>query len=239
MMILQGVDASFTILTDEAAKRLRAAGIQVFAQALWTGATQPAPRVTNLRVAQQNDFILLGYISVNGGVAGQYHAKMGRQGVPQDLWDALALAPIDVELDGIPNSTIRGALDAVYALGKRPSIYTSESCWLEKQGDSHDFGDTLLWDARWTGIPGPHPVTYGKWAGVVGYQYTGGQTLEGVYVDRDTFIKELLLPEETMSDEDKKKLILMTAAVNLARLCLSGDWQAVANALASVGVRAQ
>jgi hypothetical protein len=46
-----GVDGSFDTLTLEEAQRLKAAGVQVYAQCLWIGAEQPAGRVISLRNA--------------------------------------------------------------------------------------------------------------------------------------------------------------------------------------------
>lgn len=198
MTILHGVDASFDDLSDAEAKRLRARGIDVFFQCLWTGNEQPPPRVTNLRTAHRNGFILGGYISVTGSRSGYEHAQSGRNGMPQDLWDALVLVPIDVELDGIPNTTIRDAVEAVATMDKRRAVYTSYNCWVNKQGNPMNFTDCLLWNAYWDRDPDADfpSLPFGGWRPdqVVGEQWSGRQTVEGVHVDRDTFVKELLVP---------------------------------------------
>ena len=212
-MIIPGVDASYDTLDDAEAKRLRAAGVQVWAQCLWTGSDPPAPRVTNLRVALNNGFIIAGYISLTASQSGIWHVERGRASVPDDIWDALALVFIDVELDGIRNSNIRQAADRLLELGKRRAIYTSYNAWVNKQGNPTNFTDCLLWDANWTGVAGvTYPRLYGGWilADIVGQQWSGGQNVEGVFVDRDSFVRELLVPQE---EENMPTLDELAAAI--------------------------
>ena len=224
-MILKGIDASYGTLTDDIAKRLWAAGYRVFGQCLWTGAEQPPPRVINLRVALNNGFIILGYISVTSYMDGYYHVQRGRAGVPDDIWNALALAPIDVELNGIPNLTIRQAVDA---LDKRKSIYTSYNCWVNKQGNPHDFTDCLLWNAGGKNWDRPDLAVppdyvggnfaknpYGGWTvnQVVGEQWSGGSDVEGINADRDIFSEELLVPTHMLTPDECLRVNLANAKV--------------------------
>jgi hypothetical protein len=88
----------------------------------------------------------------------------GRAGVPDDIWDALALVFIDVELDGIPNATVRQAVEATANLGKRRAIYTSYNAWVTKQGNPQDFTDCLLWYAHWDNKPEiDWALPFGSW----------------------------------------------------------------------------
>ena len=235
-MIIPGVDASFDTLDEAEAKRLRAAGVQVWAQCLWDGGKQPAPRVTNLRTALCNGFIIAGYISVTSSRNGVYHVDCGRAGVPQDIWNTLALVFIDVELDDIPNGIVREAVNETARLGKRPSIYTSYNAWVNKQGNPKTFTDCLLWNALWD----EHPdidfpdLPYGGWKPeqVVAEQWSGGQYVEGVFVDRDSFVRELLLPQEdTMSEADKAELYVLRVLAGVQEALAQKRTQDAANAM--------
>lgn len=205
---LLGVDASYDDISADDATRLYAAGIRIFCQCLWTGGAQPAPRVTNLRNAINAKLIPVGYISVTGNNTGAWHTSMGRNGVPDDIWNALALVPIDVELTGIPNATIRDAINSIFNLKGTKCVYTAYFAWHGYQGNTSDFTDCLLWNANWRGIA-PDPVgqffselPFGGWKihQVVGEQWSGGYNLEACYVDRDVFSKELLMPTIPIED---------------------------------------
>jgi len=198
---LSGVDISYGSLTEDRARKLRDTyGVKVVAQCLWSGSDQPAPRVTNLRTAMNAGLIVAGYISVTGSHNGVWHVEQGRAGVPDDIWTALALVPIDVELDGIPNGIIREAVDETARLGKRRAIYTSFNAWTSKQGNPLNFAaDCLLWYALWDEEPEiewPGRYPFGGWTldKVLGKQSMGGHNLEGIDVDTDTFVKDLLVP---------------------------------------------
>ncbi len=203
MTELQGVDVSFDVLSDEKARRLTDAGVRVFAQALWTGQSQPPPRVGNLLIARNHGMVPVGYISLTGAAGGAWHVEQARSGVPDDLWASLALTPIDVELDGIPNIYVRDAVEHTVALGKRRSIYTSPNAWRTNQGDSPEFGDCLLWLAQWDADPDPAAVSLpGVWTmdQLVAKQYTGGGDVDGTFADRDTWIEELLMDAPTKQE---------------------------------------
>lgn len=199
MTEIAGVDASYAALTPAAAAALRADGIAVFAQALWTGREQPAPRVTNLRVAADHGFILLGYVAITAR-GGASDVDRARAGVPDDLWARLVLTPIDVELPGIADATVRAAVERTAALGKRRCVYTSYGHWTGAQRNSTAFTDCLLWNALYDNDPDTDfpRLPYGGWspAQVVGEQWAKDQMVHGLLADRDTFVRELLLEEE-------------------------------------------
>lgn len=201
---IPGVDASYSRLTDEIAHDLWDAGYRVFAQCLWTGSETPAVAQENLRVAIHRAFIPVGYISVTGSMGGAWHVDRGHAAVDEETWQALALAPVDVELWGIPNTTIRQAVERTVELGKRRCTYTNFQSWAEKQGNPQDFTDCLLWNALWDGCEDfdfPN-LPYGGWSPsqVVGEQYTGGHDVLGLNADKDIWAKELLIKERIMPD---------------------------------------
>lgn len=208
MTWIDGVDASFDALTLEKGAALLNAGYKVFWQCLWTGGVRPDNAITNLELAKSMGFIICGYISVAPHHDGLYHAQRGRLGIPDDLWEELALVPCDVELEGIPNQMVRDCVEAIASFGKRRAIYTAFFAWVGQQGDPHDFTDCLLCNAYWDGsadfdFPS---LPFGGWAPeqVVCEQYTGGGDVYGLNADKDEWNQELLLPEERVKYTDEK-----------------------------------
>jgi hypothetical protein len=241
MTEITGVDASFDALSPSEARDLKNAGVRVFAQCLWTGSEQPGNRVINLRNAINTGLICLGYISVTGAHDGIWHVDQGRAGVPDDIWAALVLVPIDVELDNIPNGVVREAVDETARLGKRPCVYTSYNAWVNKQGNPK-MTDCLLWNALWDKAPDIDfpSLPFGAWKPeqVVAEQWAGGDNYIGVFVDRDTFVQELLLPQEDdMGEAEKKELAILRMWLDLGKAWVAGDFQLLSNKLAAVGVR--
>lgn len=196
MSWIRGVDGSCTELTPAIVVKLRAAGVEVWWQCLWTGRERPATAIANLETARAGGMTIAGYCSVTAVNPGWWHANNAREGVPDDLWDALRVVPCDVELDNIPDATIRQCVDRLLELGKRRAIYTSYDAWVNKQGDSRAFGDCLLCNALWDEDPDVDfgSLPYGPWTvdQVLLEQYTGGGDVEGVNVDRDVWNSELL-----------------------------------------------
>lgn len=206
MTAMKGIDASYATLTDEIAQRLRATGEEVFAQCLWTGGERPAPAIDNLVVAAAAGFVTVGYISVAPHHHGAWHAQQGRDGVPGDVWNALALAPIDVELRGTSPEFVRFAVEKVATFGKRRALYTSPGYWRGDMNDDQSFGDCLVWVATWDNDADvAHVDLPGGWtpAQVVGKQWAPGGDVEGLNADRDTFVREVLLEEVDMDAPTK------------------------------------
>jgi CheY-like chemotaxis protein len=215
------IDGSYTQLTLSAAQKLRAQGYGVWVQCLWTGAEQPEYRIENLRNAVAAGLLIAGYISVTGEYGGGWHVEQARTGVPDDLWAQLRLVFVDVELSGIPVTTVRDAVEAVAALGKRRAIYTSNHVWVDFMGNPITFTDCLLWDANWDGRDALELVRrYGNWteAQLVGKQFHEGEQLDGVFVDLDEFDDALVQPEEDMADNEARRM----AQVDSARMAAGG-----------------
>lgn len=214
MTEIYGVDASFDELSLDEAQRLKDVGVKVWMQCLWTAATAPTVRVNNLRNAINVGLIPVGYISINAYQPGNQHVDRALDGFPDDLWDTLQMVEIDVELEGIQAPDIRSAVNRVRELGqKQVAIYTSYNAWVNYVIPSNptSFTDCLLHNALWDKAPDIDfpSLPFGGWTldQVVAEQWSGGGYVEGVFVDRNTFVKELLLPEgETMPSEDQREL---------------------------------
>lgn len=204
MVWVYGVDCSFDPLSESEAQALKGAGVQVFAQCLWTGNQQPEPRVTNLRVASWAGFVLIGYISISTGRPGWQHVDAARQGVPEDIWNQLVKAPIDVELEGLTHADVISAHDRISSYGKSWDVYTNYNTWVNVLGNPTRRQGTGLWNAYWNEHPdfnfpslpfgGFNPLTE-----VWGEQWSGGVTLPGgQFADRNQFRIDLLKPTTTL-----------------------------------------
>lgn len=204
------VDSSFDKLTPEEVQRLKAAGVELFIQALWTGNRQPAVRVENLRVADDGGLAIAGYISLTSSFSGEWHMVQGRTGVPNDLWNGMRFVAPDVELPGIRVGEI---LAAAYWVASQHAghipIYTNYNSWTTKVilRNSHRLADAGfgLWNAYWDKAPDiDYPsLRFGGWEDdqVVGEQWSGGTYVGGQFVDRNTFKREFVFPkEEPMSE---------------------------------------
>lgn len=196
-----GVDASYDELTPPKAAALRAAGVAVWWQDLWTGGERPQHAVSNLTVARDAGMIIAAYGCVTSHNPGWWNAEKTREGVPDDLWAQLVVVPCDVELPGIPNASIRDFVERLATYGKRRAVYTSWNAWVHNQGDAIDFTDCLLCNAAWDGNPDVDfaALPFGGWTvdHVLLEQYTGGEEVEGVFVDSDVWNARLLAALES------------------------------------------
>jgi hypothetical protein len=203
---VNGVDGSYAELTVPIAQALRASGIEVWWQCLWTGRERPPNALGNLSVARFVGMAIAGYCSVTAVNPGWWHANQAREGVPDDLWADLRVVPCDVELDNIPEATVRQCVDRLAELGKRRAIYTSWDAWVKKMGDSQAFDDCLLCNALWDAYPDVDfsRLPYGGWRDdqVLLEQYTGGTEVEGILVDRDVWNRALLYADGTEGEMD-------------------------------------
>jgi hypothetical protein len=209
MTYLNGIDASFDILTPKKARALRQAGYDVFIQCLWTEAEQPTTAVGNLRTAFNAGFpYVLGYISLAGGHLGAWHVEQGLGHLPPDVADRLHTVAIDVKLPGIRNSAIREAVDAIEMRYGLKIIYTSYNAWMSYQGNPQTFVDCLLWNGFWDGVSdvdvGFPFLPFGGWRPdqVVAEQCTGGGDVFGLFADRNVWVKELLQKGDDMKIDE-------------------------------------
>jgi len=236
--MLKAVDGSYTTLGVDDAQKLRASGIEAWGQCLWTGTEQPDPRVENLRNALIAGMLVFGYISVSHDHDGPWHVAQGRAGVPDDIWAQLVLVFVDVELPGIPVATVRGAVEALAAVGKRRAIYTSQHAWVDLMGDPTDFTDCLLWNANWDFDPDDVDFVnrpFGGWTvgQLVGEQYTGGVDIGDVYVDQNMFNQDLFMQEKEyeMDAEIERQLRRDMACQRWGAMIMTGDDAQIEQAL--------
>ena len=211
------VDASYSVATAGRIGYLKDQGVELFIQCLWTGAEQPSPRVTNLRMARDMGLPIAGYISLNARSLGAWHMNNGRTGVPDDLWRALAFVAVDVELPDIKAEQVLSAVDWVHDHGKRAIIYTSWNAWvnLTVPSNSSLLKHVPLWNAYWDGDPDVDfpSLRYGGWRDedVWIEQWSGGVDME-MFVDRNTFVKEKLLMPQPPDEESYLTVAEATAA---------------------------
>lgn len=193
MSELPGVYASFDHLTPEIADALWADGYRVFSQQLWTAAAvggQPEFRVENLRIAHDKGFKLVGPIAINGSQPGAWHVLQAREGIPDDLWNALLLTPIDVELLGITNIEIRNAVEQTVALGKRRAMYLSVHTWDDYQGGPKGFKDCLLYIAQYDNVQSMAFIRLPSsldGAFIAGKQFTNSLDIDGLETCREVW----------------------------------------------------
>jgi hypothetical protein len=151
-----GVDASYDLLTADQAEAYRAAGVSVYAQALsalppW-GLEQPRYRIESLRNAQAAGLTIVGYALLACG-NGAADMDFARQGVPDDIWAALAFIAIDVEVSCNTIEHVYQAVQRVREFGKPVVIYTSYNQWVYIMGNPAAPPAVGLWDASWDGNP--------------------------------------------------------------------------------------
>jgi len=188
-----GIDISYQQLDNAKCDLLELAGVRACGQCVWTGAEQPAPRVTNLRLlkdrmqARGGKIMPYAYASISPGLGGMTHMERARAGFPDDLFAFLPKWVVDVELPGIISAQVRAALDYVAGWGKPRDVYTSYNAWVNYVGNPMTFGDTGLWNAYWDGDPDfDYPSRpFGRWREVWQEQWSGGTNVQGVFADRD------------------------------------------------------
>lgn len=222
---LFAVDLSFSQITDVRMAALKARGVELVIQGLWTGAVQPAPRVTNLRIAKDHGVAIAGYFALNAQSPGEWHYEQARAGVPLDLWNAQRFCAVDVELAGIELHDILAAGRRTQEDGFRPTCYTSRHAWMElvvpRNPTTLAEMDWWLWNAFWDADPdfdfAQWPFGGWKLSQVVGEQWSGGVDLEGVHVDRNTFVRSMIFPTEggePVPDLDQRMTTLETQVAN-------------------------
>jgi len=205
-----GFDSSYDLLTAESAEAIHQAGVQVYVQALtalpYSGIEQPRYRIESLRNAQAAGLKVAGYALIGGEMSGRDYMDYAREGVPDDLWDALAFVAVDFEVRSATYETVLGALDRTAELGKGRVLYTNYNSWVSYLGNPPIPAYTWLWNAYWDNnadldyerltFGGPHPLD-----AVIGEQWSGGVNANGQAVDRDIFREWLVQPVPTPAPE--------------------------------------
>jgi hypothetical protein len=208
------VDSSYDPLTEAEAHRLKAAGVELYIQALSalppTGLEQPASRVTSLRNATYAGLKIAGYALLTGNRTPRIDMDFARSGVPDDLWDQLEFCAVDVEVGGIRYNDVLHALARMTMLlhSKPPVVYTNYATWVDKMGNPVPATTpiSLLWDASWGIPPGTYKRPYGGWteADMLLHQYTGGTYVEGQFVDNNVWlVADAPKPPEAQTQLDR------------------------------------
>ena len=185
---------------------------------LWTGGYPPssngsliAPHNIQTVLDSGLPFVQDGYIVVDdrkGSGQGAWHVDRGYMSV-LDLWHVLEQVWVDVEVSdvrfgGTTFPTVRSGVERVAQLGKRRAIYSRRGFWKEL-GDSADFGDCLFWLARYDGRPDPYagfiPFPSCDRSNYAGKQYHNTTDADGLAVDLNTFIPEVLYPQTETEDD--------------------------------------
>lgn len=193
---VSAVDSSYDELTEDEARRLKAAGVELYIQALtalpFGGLEQPQSRVISLRNATYAGMKIAGYALIGGNLNVVSSMNFARSGLPLDLQAALEFCAIDVEVSGITAQDVEDAASYVRAWlpGKPVVVYTSYNAWVNLVGNPPKPEGSKLWDASW-GVPqGTLRRAYGGWtqADLLLHQYSGETWLEGQHVDRNVWL---------------------------------------------------
>lgn len=163
-------------------------GVGMLIVGLWDGATGPDWAAEAFGNARATGLQIAGYIALWPGMTGPQHVDSGRA-VAGDDWARLAFCAVDMEGRGVLPADGREAVNRVEALGIRSCVYTGYGTWTDNGGDD-SLADVPLWDAnynRQTDLVLQRE--YGGWtqASVIGHQYLGNVTLEGVKCDVSVF----------------------------------------------------
>jgi len=221
MRLVHAVDSSFDLLTEDEARNLKAAGVDLYIQALSalpvSGLEQPATRVISLRNATHAGLAIAGYALLGRG-SPQEAMEFAISGVPLDLLAMLRFVAVDVEVPGITIGSVNAALDRLGILvqGRPEVVYTNHNTWHGMMGSPTRRPGTWLWDANWDNKAElTYPRPYGGWEGpeVIGKQFTGGTHVAGQHVDRNVFngdaigLGEFVPPKTELRISDVRKTL--------------------------------
>lgn len=204
-MVLRATDSSYDELTPQEARCLRDNGWPLFIQCLLalprTGPERPSRRIVSLRNALENNLPIAGYIVMGSTRPGPEYINLGRQDVPDDIWDELLFVAIDVETPNVRVDEIMRAVDRVEELDKLALIYTNWGTWVNYIIPSNDMRlaqrGIALWNAAWDDdedIDFSHRP-FGGWRveQVAIEQWSGGTYVCGQFVDLNTVARPELI----------------------------------------------
>lgn len=198
-----GADGSFDRLTPQRAHEMRASGVEIYVQCLWTGNQAPSVRVPNLINAQDAGLIIAGYASVSSGRDGRDHMDAARSGIPDDLWEAMTRVALDMELAGLDyDNHVVGGIQRLAELGHNDNlVYTGKGAWGDFMPGKPKPFQSKLWNASWgmssVGLMLPSPYAGWKEEDTVGLQFEGGAAVPefgGFTADRNTFDRAFWSP---------------------------------------------
>jgi hypothetical protein len=214
MTLEQWVDGSFDPLTAREATCLKEKNVGGYVQCAWTGSQSPQEADVNLRIAKEQGLEVAAYASLTRYGTGQWHMEKAVRALSTEMKSKLRFLAVDVELQGIRASAIRDAVRYVQDQSHLPAvIYTSYNAWRNYVvWDIPDtFGWTYLWNANWDGNPDIDfpSLSFGRWEydKVAIEQWSGGTMQCGQYVDRNTVVRELVIPAPEEKEEDEMFLV--------------------------------
>ena len=186
------------------------------------GSAHPRPNTyahDNLERAKRQGFTLATYAVVYAGVPSAQTIATAKQ-MCGSFWSELAFVGVDCETPDITEAQIHGMVTAIEAEGLRPVIYTARWWWRDHFGDSQAFKHLPLWNAYYDSDPDiDFPSTaYGGWTleKVIGEQYAGSVNLAGVTVDRNSFLKEFVMPQTAPTEAQRLLALSWLAAASKA-----------------------
>lgn len=179
-------------------RQMKADGQVVTVVGSWHGTRPNTFAWWNLVRARMAGLKTATYIAINGSRSGWHHVNGGR-GPCFEQWDHLNFVAIDVEVRGVTEEILDGALARVEELGGRPAIYTGRWFWnwwalslghlpgLDRAGGVCRFARHGLWAAYYNGVPNLDVPLFGGWQVVMGHQYAGTTPAYGTQVDLNVF----------------------------------------------------
>lgn len=186
-------------------RKLKAAGIELIIPGAWHGGSANPKCRNDLKLARAEGMYTGTYAIVTDN--GKFSIDKAHQ-VCGPEWEHLSFCAVDMELDGGSVAQVKAAIDRVIELGQRPIIYTAHWFWHGRFGNPTDFKHIPLWNAYYDQAPDIDYASqpYGGWkmANVVGEQYIGTHTFQGLEMDRNTFRSDFF---ESQEAEDEMTFI--------------------------------
>jgi hypothetical protein len=190
---VKGIDASFSRITRSKFRSFRESGFRVFIQDAWTGSPANSARMPvrkNLEDARREGFVTGAYFNASK----TYGADAVDRGLELVGDEARHVGHflIDVELEGVTEAHIRGAVDRTRALGRRVAIYSASWFWAGRLGDPkwEWLKGVPIWNAYYDQDPDVDFARrpWGPWtaADVIAEQYAGTTRMFDAEVDLDT-----------------------------------------------------
>ena len=178
-------------------RKLKAAGIELIIPGAWHGGSANPHCRGDLKRARAEGLYTGTYAIVTTN--GRFSIDKARR-VCGPEWEHLSFCAVDMELDGGSVPQVQAAIDRIVELGQRPIIYTAHWFWHGRFGNPKNFKHIPLWNAYYDQAPDIDFASqpYGGWklADVVGEQYIGTHTFQGLEMDRNTFLREFVEQQE-------------------------------------------
>lgn len=206
---VKGIDLSFSRVPPGWVAKRQAKGFQVFAACLWTGGLAgndgiKAVAENNLRAFREAGVLYMGY--ANASPPNWWPLSVQMEHIIENAgaeWGPLRRIAIDLEIAGLTYERALELGDTINGHGKETEIaYSAAWFWNGHMGGTTDprwrQRFPWIWPADYDGDPRVETTRlFGPWtlADVVGKQYQGTTSLDGVQVDLNIFDLDLFKPE--------------------------------------------